>query len=58
MTKAGRPKSENPKAIKLQVRVDAETLTKLDEYAERLESNRSDVVRKGIDLVGKELQKQ
>jgi len=55
VTRTGRPKSENPKSIKLQIRVDENTLQKLDTYAEKLGANRSNVVRKGIELVGKEL---
>lgn len=55
--KVGRP-TDNPKNIKLQIRVDGKTLQKLDEYALKLESTRSDVVRKGIDLVGAQLEKK
>lgn len=39
--------------VKLQIRVDEKTLKVLDEYADRLNSNRSEVIRKGIVLLGK-----
>lgn len=54
--KIGRP-TDSPKNIKLQIRVDDDTLKKLDDYAERLQSTRSGVVRKGIELVGELLDK-
>ena len=41
----------------LQVRIDEKTLEKLDYCAERLNLNRSDVVRSGIQLVSKQLDK-
>lgn len=53
--RTGRPIVGNPKTIKLQIRVDQDTIDKLDEYAEKLNSTRSDVVRKGITLVGESL---
>lgn len=55
--KIGRP-TDNPKNIKLQIRVDGETLKRLDDYAEKLQSTRSGVVRKGIKLVGELLEKE
>ncbi|GKX29934.1 hypothetical protein SH1V18_24140 [Vallitalea longa] len=54
--KMGRPHSENPKNIKLQIRVDQDTMDMLDECAERLNSNRSDVVRKGIKKIADDLE--
>lgn len=54
--KIGRP-TDSPKNVKLQIRVDDETLRKLDDYAERLQSTRSGIVRKGIELVGEMLNK-
>ncbi len=53
--KMGRPLSENPKNIKLQIRVDQETMDMLDECVEELKSNRSDVVRKGIERIASDL---
>lgn len=54
--KIGRP-TDSPKNVKLQIRVDDETLKKLDDYAKRLQSTRSGIVRKGIELVGETLNK-
>ncbi|MGP1470072.1 MAG: hypothetical protein ACTTJE_00600 [Schwartzia sp. (in: firmicutes)] len=54
--KIGRP-TDSLKNVKLQIRVDDKTLEKLDDYATRLQSTRSGVVRKGIELVGEMLSK-
>ena len=54
--KMGRP-TDSPKDIKLQIRVDKSTLDDLDECAQELQSNRSDVVRKGIQMVKSSLKK-
>lgn len=53
----GRPKSENPKDIRIQIRLDRYTLEKLDRCVKRENSNRSAVIRKGIDLVDKKQKK-
>lgn len=53
-SKMGRPKSNNPKDTMLRVRLDAEYCEKLDECAKRLNITKSEVVRKGIDLVAEE----
>ena len=45
------PKPENPKDTMLRIRVDKITLGKLDTSAKKLNTSRSDVVRKGIDKV-------
>jgi len=45
----GRPASENPKDYMLRVRMDEETVRKLDECCEHLNLSRSEVVRKGIE---------
>lgn len=49
--KMGRPKIENPKDQRLQVRVDKATIDALDKCAEVLNVNRSEVVRMGVELV-------
>ena len=56
--KMGRPPSENPKSETLRIRVDSDTIKKLDECSLALETNRSDVVRKGIDKVYDDLNKK
>ncbi|QUI23967.1 CopG family transcriptional regulator [Vallitalea pronyensis] len=53
--KMGRPPSEKPKNIKLQIRVDQDTMDILDECVKKLKSNRSDVVRKGIKKIADDL---
>lgn len=55
--KTGRPKAENPKDTMLRVRMDAKTIEKLDRCAKALETTRSDVVRRGIDLVDERTKK-
>ena len=54
--KMGRP-TDNPKTTMFRVRLDEESIQKLDESAESLNITKSDVVRKGIDLVHKNLKK-
>ncbi len=51
------PKPEHPKDFVLRVRVDKITLEKLDNSVKKSNSNRSDVVRQGIDLMDEKLQK-
>ena len=53
----GRPKSENPKVTQLGVRLDAETLRKLDENAAFYNETRTESLRRGIEAVNKELKK-
>lgn len=55
--KMGRPLSDNPKSETIKVRVDQEIMNKLDTAAERLNTSRSAIVRKGIERVYDELQK-
>lgn len=49
--RTGRPKAENPKTIEVKARIDVETDERLKEYCLNHEVSRTDVVRKGIDLV-------
>ncbi|SLJ92823.1 MULTISPECIES: ribbon-helix-helix protein, CopG family [unclassified Paenibacillus] len=55
--KRGRPKSDKPKSKTIEIRVDDEIMNKLDASAEKLNTNRSDIVRKGIEKIYDELQK-
>ncbi|MBD8839777.1 MULTISPECIES: ribbon-helix-helix domain-containing protein [Paenibacillus] len=55
--KMGRPKSDKPKSRTIEIRVDEEIMNKLDISAEKLNTNRSDIVRKGIEKIYDELQK-
>lgn len=54
--KLGRP-TDHPKTTMFRVRLDDETIQKLEESAQLLESTKSDVVRKGINLVYQSLKK-
>ena len=55
--RTGRP-TDSRKNLRLQIRVDEQTLAELDECVKRDNSTRSDVVRKGIKLVKGEQEKQ
>ena len=47
----GRPKADNPKTIEVKARIDEKTNDKLNEYCEKHNVTRTDVVRKGIENV-------
>lgn len=49
--KAGRPPSADSMTDRIFVRVNSETKKKLDECTQELGVSRSDIVRKGIDMV-------
>lgn len=53
----GRPPINNPKDIMIRVRMDKETVDKLDACAEALNTSRSEVIRKGIEKVADEMKK-
>lgn len=55
--KFGRPKSDNPKLKQLGVRLDAETLKKLDALTEHYQETMAAVLRRGIDRLFSELEK-
>ncbi len=55
--KAGRPPSDETMTDRLFVRVNRETLSRLNECTQELEISRSDVVRKGIDMVYESLKR-
>ncbi len=55
--RTGRPLKENPKDTRIQIRLDKDTLVKLDTCADTSKSNRSEIIRQGIDLVYAKLQK-
>ncbi|SDF58069.1 Ribbon-helix-helix protein, copG family [Fontibacillus panacisegetis] len=55
--KVGRPPSDKPKSKTIEIRVDEEIMSKLDASAEKLNTSRSAIVRKGIEKVYDELQK-
>lgn len=49
--RTGRPKAENPKTIEVKARIDEETNERLVDYCKRNKTNKTEVVRKGIDMV-------
>lgn len=55
--RTGRPKSDNPKNIRLEIRLDKETNETLEHCAEILKLTKTDVIKKGIDLVEKSIKK-
>ena len=57
LKKMGRPLSDNPKSDTLRIRVDDDTIKKLDDCSRALNTNRSEIVRKGIDMVHDSLKK-
>ena len=56
--KMGRPVSPDSKHTMFRVRLDNKSLSKLDECAGKLETSRSDIVRKGIDKMHEDLNKK
>ena len=49
--RTGRPKALSPKTIKVKARIDEKTNDKLNQYCEKHNVTRTDVVRKGIENV-------
>lgn len=47
--RTGRPKSDNSKDTMLRVRIDEETVNKLDFTSRKLDMTKSEVVRNGIE---------
>lgn len=56
--RTGRPKAEKPKTIEVKARIDEETNKKLVDYCEKNSTSRTEVVRKGIDMVLEETDKE
>ena len=53
----GRPKSKNPKVTQLGVRLDQETLAKLDAIAEINSVTRVEALRQGIEFLYERIKK-
>ena len=49
--RTGRPKSDNPKGDFVGVRLDKLTVEKLDEVVKLKKSNRTEIIREGIELI-------
>ena len=56
--RTGRPKAEKPKTIEVKARIDEETNKRLVNYCEKYNTNKTEVVRKGINLVLGETKKE
>lgn len=56
--RTGRPKTEKPKSTQLAVRLDDETLEKLDEVAIVNSETRVQTIRRGIEKLHSELKKK
>lgn len=53
----GRPKSDNPKATRFSIRLDDETLAKIDEIAKPNSLTRTQVIRQGIEFLYRHIKK-
>ena len=56
--KLGRPVDKEPKDIRLQFRFKKDDVNKLDECVKHIGTTRSDIVRKGIMEIYKQIQKK
>lgn len=55
--RTGRPKLDNAKDARIGVRLDKETMRKLDEVAASKQESRSDVIRRGIEREYQDIKK-
>ena len=51
MPRTGRPPIENPKNVRIEIRLDKSDLEKLDACAAREKTSRSEIIRRGIALI-------
>ncbi len=58
MSPAGRPKIENPKNIRLEIRLTKQENELLEECAEKMQTTKTEVINKGIRLVKEKLEKK
>lgn len=56
--RTGRPKSDNPKSTQISVRLDKDTVQKLDEIARSNSETRVQTIRRGIEKLYSELKKK
>lgn len=54
---AGRPKIENPKNVRLEIRLTKQENELLEKCAEKMKSTKTEIINKGIRLVDEELNK-
>ena len=55
--KMGRPKLDNPKSIDLHVKVDKETLAKINEIVETHSLTKGQVIRQGVECLYRHIKK-
>jgi hypothetical protein len=55
--RTGRPKTDNPKNVRLELRLTKGTAKKLQDCADTLGTSRTEVITQGIDLVEERLKK-
>lgn len=58
MSRTGRPKIENPRTVRVGIRLTKEEAARLQNCADVLHLNKTDVIVKGIELVEKEIQEK
>ena len=51
MSPAGRPKSENPKNVRLEIRLTKTESQLLEECSRELKTTKADVIVKGIEII-------
>ena len=51
MTPAGRPLSDNPKAIKYSIRIDSQTEQKLKTYCDKHNISKGEAIRRAIAIL-------
>jgi len=58
LPRTGRPKSNNPRNVDLNIRLTKDEATTLKECADELNETRTDVIVRGIKLVKAEIKKE
>lgn len=58
MSPAGRPKSDNPKNVRLEIRLTQNENELLEECSGRLNTTKTEVIKMGIRLVKEEINKK
>jgi uncharacterized protein (DUF4415 family) len=55
--KMGRPTKENPNTLKISIRINAESLKKLQAYCEENKCSKGEAIRRSIDILVGEKEK-
>lgn len=58
MARMGRPKSDNPKSINLNIRLTKSQAERIQFCADKLHTSRTDVLLRGLDLVESKIKKK